>query len=55
MKIKIEIPDSTKCVAINLVFEDGWKMMMAASMFDTTFLKDGAEFKVPSKKDREKS
>ena len=56
MKIKIEIPDSTKCVSINLVFQkDDWSMAMAASMFDTASLKDGAEFEVPGKKAREKS
>lgn len=51
MKITIEVPDSTKCVNISLVYQsDSWSMAMAASMFGAEELKDGAEFQVPKNK-----
>ena len=51
MKITIEVPDSTKCVNISLVYQsDSWSMAMAASMFGSEELKDGAEFQVPKNK-----
>ena len=51
MKITIEMPDSTRCVNISLVYQaDAWSMAMAASMFGSEELKDGAAFKVPKNK-----
>ena len=48
MRITIDMPDSTKCVNISLVYQsDAWSMAMAASMMGSDVLKDGAEFQVP--------
>ena len=42
MRVTIEIPDATRCLALNLAVDLGWNMAMAVKVFSTEELKDGA-------------
>lgn len=53
MQIMIDVPDSTKCMNISLVYQkDDWSMAMAASMVGVDILKDGARIEVPKRNDQ---
>lgn len=48
MRITIDIPDSTRCVNVALVYQDdNWTMAMAATMLATKELKDGGIYFIP--------